>query len=146
MKKIYYPETLTDEYYKRTIKLSPEIILTGYNEGLIEKSYQESRTELKNNYLQTFICDEWLDHFCFQDCYSRYEAPIERIHEFVETYFQQTIPLGCLLIAIKHRKEKHTTDAEGRIVSLIMRKGIYDSCVMITDYIRNQEATNEIIY
>ena len=146
MKKIYYPETLTDEYYKRTIKLNPEIILTGYNEGLIEESYQESRAELKNNYHQTFICDEWLDHFCFQDCYSRYEAPIERIHEFVETYFQQTIPLGCLLIAIKHRKEKHRTDPEGRIVSLIIRKSIYDFCVMMTDYIRKQEVTNEIIY
>ena len=71
------------------------------------------------------MCDFWLDGFCWQDNRSYYHVPDIRILELIEKYYKEEIPLGCLIIAVKHRKERHVMSKDNDGFDLIFKKKAY---------------------
>ncbi len=122
MNKIYIPQNINSDYYKGTIKDNPEIIPDGFYLGPQDDEYLKNRDELLNNFEYTFLCDEWLDFFCFQTSFTKNKVPIKKILEQIKKYYGNDIPLGYLMIAIKHRAERHTVDANGKILELYIEK------------------------
>jgi len=127
MNKIQIPEYINSEYYKHTINFNPEIIPDGfYMDPKKNDEYLKDREELINNYELTFYCDEWLNIFCFQTPNTHNKVPIKKIPDHIKKYYGKDIPLGHLMLAIKHRKERHTLDPNGKILSLYIDKKAYD--------------------
>jgi len=122
MQKIHYPKWLSINYYENTIKYNRNVTLDGFYKGTKNEAYKKSREELRNNYELTYVCDYWLDGFCWQDCYSFYHVPDTRILKLIEKYYEETIPLGCFIIAVKHRGEKHVMSTDGLGFDLIIKK------------------------
>jgi len=121
MNKIIYPDNLNDEY-EETIRLNPDVILNGFYKGTKNEVYEKNREELRNNYKLTFTCDEWLDIFCWQDNHSFYHVPDTTVLRLIEKYYDETIPLGCFIIAVKHRDEIHVMSPDGSGFDLIFKK------------------------
>ncbi len=84
--------------------------------------YEKSRVGLGSSYKLIYLCDYWLDGYCWQDNYSFYHVPDTRVLGLIEKYYNTTIPLGCLAIAVKHRNEKHYMAPKGKGFDLIFRK------------------------
>ena len=131
MNKICFPENLSTVYYSNTINDNPEIIPDGFYLGPHNNDYTKNRDGLVNNYELTFHCDEWLDFFCFQTPYTYNKVPIKKILEHINKYYGKDIPLGHLMTAIKHRRERHTTDINGKILELYLDKESYTGYLKI---------------
>ena len=121
MNKIIYPDNLNDEY-EETIRLNPDVILNGFYYGSHNEAYKQSRVGLSNSCKQIYTCDYWLDGYCWQDNHSFYHVPDTQILKLIEKYYDETIPLGCFIIAVKHRDEKHVMSPDGSGFDLIIKK------------------------
>lgn len=122
MNTIPFPNNLKNEFYDVTIFENPNIVLDGFYFGPFNKKYKQSRKELNNSLNLIFICDYWLDGHYFHDDRSYYHVPDTRVLGMIEKYYDITIPLGCLAIAVKHRKEVHAMAPDGNGFDLIFNK------------------------
>ncbi len=91
----------------------------------LNKKYKQSRVELLNNLKLIYTCDYWLDGYYFHDNRSYFHVPDTRVLELIEKYYDTTIPMGCLAIAVKHRKEVHAMAPDGNGFDLIFNKKAY---------------------
>ncbi len=133
MNTIPFPNNLKNEFYDVTIFENPNIVLDGYYFGPFNKKYKQSRKELNNSLKLIFICDYWLDGHYFHDDRSNYHLPDTRVLEMIEKYYDITIPLGCLAIAVKHRKEVHAMAPDGNGFDLIFNKKAYFKYLELND-------------
>lgn len=129
---VAFPNNLNNEYLY-TIENNPNITLDGYYYGKQNKKYKKSRKELRNNYQKIYLCDFWLDGFCWQDTKSFYRVPDTRVLSLIEKYYDEDIPLGCLIIAVKHRKEKHIMNMDNNGFDLIFKKKAFFEYLEIYD-------------
>jgi len=111
MDEINIPRDINEDYYKKTIADNAE--------------YYQYDQELQKNYELTFLCDEWLDIFCFQTPKTRNKVSVSVIKNHIEKYFGKEIPSNCLMLAIKHRNERHTEDTSGNVLKLFMDEKAY---------------------
>ena len=125
MNSIIYPDKLDTKFYEKTILANPNVILDGFYYGPLDKAYEESRVELINSYKFTYTCDYWLDGYYWHDNRSYFHVPDTRVLELIEKYYDITIPLGCLAIAVKHRKEVHAMAPDGNGFDLIFNKAAF---------------------
>ena len=122
MNKIYYPKWLSIEYYDATIENNENVILDGFYYGPHNKAFKKSRVELGSSYKLIYTCDYWLDGYCWQDNHSFYKVPDTTGLRLIEKYYDITIPLGCLIIAVTHRGEKHIMGPDGNGFDIIFKK------------------------
>lgn len=122
MKVIPYPNNLKNKFYDVTIYENPNIVLDGFYYGPFDKTYEESRVELVNNYKLTYTCDYWLDGYYWHDDRSYYHIPDTIVLGLIEKYYDITIPMGCLAIAVKNRKEVHAMAPDGNGFDLLFNK------------------------
>ena len=125
MQTIYYPEWLSIDYYENTIKYNPNVTLDGFCIGPQDEIYKNCREELRNNYQHTYMCDYWLDGYCWNDYNSTYHVPDTGILRQIEKKYDTRIPLGCLIIAVKHRDEEHIMSPDNTGFDLIVNKNAY---------------------
>ena len=127
-----FPDNLNKEYLE-TLESYPNVILNGYYFGKKNKMYRQSRKALADSYRKIYMCDFWLDGFCWQDKKSFYRVPDTRVLDLIEKYYEQEIPLGCLIIAVKHRKERHVMSKDNEGFDLIFKKKAYFDYVELYD-------------
>jgi hypothetical protein len=125
MNTIPYPNNLDEKFYEKTIQMNPNIILDGFYFGPFDKKYEQSRADLTNSYKLIFVCDYWLDGHYYHDNRSYFHVPDKRVLELIEKYYDITIPMGCLAIAVKHRDEMHVMAPDGNGFDLIFNKAAY---------------------
>ena len=125
MNTIPYPDKLDEKFYERTILANPNIVLDGFYFGPLDKKYEQSRADLTNSYKLIFVCDYWLDAHYYHDNHSYFHVPDKRVLEFIEKYYDITIPMGCLAIAVKHRDEMHLMAPDGNGFDLIFNKAAF---------------------
>ena len=125
MNTIPYPDKLDEKFYERTIRANPNIVLDGFYFGPFDKKYEQSRADLTNSYKLIFVCDYWLDGHYYHDNRSYFHVPDKRVLELIEKYYDITIPMGCLAIAVKHRDEMHVMAPDGNGFDLIFNKAAY---------------------
>ena len=130
---IFYPDNLDDKFYEKTIRLYQNIILDGFYYGRHNADYKKSRVELSSNYKLIYMCDDWLDSFCWQDYYSFYRVPDKRILGLIEKYYDTPIPFGCLAIAVKHRNEKIYMAEDLKGFDLIFKKKAFGDYLELHD-------------
>ena len=121
MNSIIFPDNLNEEY-EETIRLNPDVILNGFYYGPRDKAYLKSREELKNSCELIYICDYWLDGYCWNDYNSTYHVHDTSILQQIEKKYDSRIPLGCLIIAVKHRDEEHVMAPNNMGFDLIVNK------------------------
>ena len=125
MHTIPFPNNLDNEFYDVTIYENPNIVLDGFYYGRFNKKYKKSRKELLNNLKLIYTCDYWLDGHYFHDKWSDFHVPDTRVLELIEKYYDSSIPMGCLAIAVKHRKEIHAMAPDGKGFDLLFNKKAY---------------------
>jgi hypothetical protein len=125
MNTIPYPNNLDEKFYERTILANPNIVLDGFYFGPLDKKYEQSRADLTNSYKLIFVCDYWLDAHYYHDKRSYFHVPDKRVLELIEKYYDITIPMGCLAIAVKHRDEMHVMAPDGNGFDLIFNKAAF---------------------
>jgi len=133
MNTIPYPDNLKNEFYDVTIYENPNIVLDGFYFGRFNKIYKQSRAELLNNLKLIYTCDYWLDGHYFHDHRSYYHVPDTKVLGLIEKYYNITIPMGCLAIAVKHRKEIHEMAPDGNGFDLIFNKKAYFNYLELND-------------
>ena len=125
MNKIIFPDNLNVEY-EETIRLNPDVIFNGFYYGPHDEAYKQGRMKLSNSSELIYTCDYWLDGYCWQDNNSFYHVRDTIIlHHIHKKYNQFCIPLGCLIIAVKHRKEDHIMSSDSKGFDLIVNKKAY---------------------
>ena len=123
MNPIIYPAKLDSKYYEKTILANPNVVLDDFYYGPFDKAYEESRVELINSYKLTYTCDYWLDGYYWHDNYSFYHVADTNVLRLVEKKYEEfSIPLGCLIIAVKHRDEMHVMSPDGKGFDLLFNK------------------------
>ncbi|HCY75501.1 MAG TPA: hypothetical protein DHV28_06230 [Ignavibacteriales bacterium] len=125
MNTIPYPDKLDEKFYERTIQANPNIVLDGFYFGPFDRKYEQSRADLTNSYKLIFVCDYWLDAHYYHDNRSYFHVPDKRVLELIEKYYDITIPMGCLAIAVKHRDEMHVMAPDGNGFDLIFNKAAF---------------------
>jgi len=125
MVKIYYPKNLDTKFYDKTIKSNPDVTVDGFYFGEYDNSYDQKRIELINNYQLTYLCDYWLDGFCWQDNNSFFRVNDATVLRLIEKYYDRSIPFGCFTIAVKHRDEIHYMGPTGDGFDLMFKKKAY---------------------
>jgi hypothetical protein len=125
MNTIPYPDNLDEKFYERTIQANPNIVLDRFYFGPFNKKYEQSRADLTNSYKLIFVCDYWLDAHYYHDNHSYFHVPDKRVLELIEKYYDITIPMGCLAIAVKHRDEMHVMAPDGNGFDLIFNKAAF---------------------
>lgn len=133
MNTIIYPDNLDKEFYDVTIYENPNIVLDGFYYGSFNKKFKQSRVELLNNLKLIYTCDYWLDGHYFHDNRSYFHVPDTRVLELIENYYNTAIPIGCLAIAVKHRKEVHAMAPDGNGFDLIFNKKAYFNYLELND-------------
>jgi hypothetical protein len=123
MNSIIYPDKLDTKFYEKTILANPNVILDGFYYGPFDKTYEESRVELVNSYKFIYTCDYWLDGYYWHDDRSYFHVADTNVLRLVEKkYGEFSIPLGCLIIAVKHRDEMHVMSPDGMGFDLLFNK------------------------
>ncbi len=130
---ISYPNNLDKEFYDVTIYENPNIVLDGFYYGPFNKKYKKSRNELNNSLKLIYTCDYWLDGYYWHDARSYYHVPDVRVLDLIEKYYNVSIPMGCLAIAVKHRKEIHDMAPDGNGFDLIFNKKAYFNYLELND-------------
>ena len=123
MNTIIYPNKLDSKFYEKTILANPNVILDGFYYGPFDKAYQKSRTDLINSYKLTYTCDYWLDGYYWHDDRSFFHVADTNVLRLIEKKYDEfCIPLGCLIIAVKHRDEVHVMGDNGMGFDLLFNK------------------------
>lgn len=133
MNTIPFPNNLDEKFYEKTILANPNIVLDGFYSGPFDKAYKQSRVELVNSYNLIYTCDYWVDGHYFHDNRSYYHVPDITVLKLIEKYYDITIPMGCLAIAVKHRKEVHAMAPDGNGFDLIFNKKAYFNYLELND-------------
>ncbi len=123
MNTIIYPDKLDTKFYEKTIRANPNVILDGFYYGRFDKAYMQSRLELVNSYKLTYTCDYWLDGYYWHDNRSYFHVADTNVLRLIEKKYDEfCIPLGCLIIAVKHRDEMHVMSPDGIGFDLLFNK------------------------
>ncbi len=123
MNTIIYPNKLDSKFYEKTILANPNVILDGFYYGPFDKAYQKSRTDLINSYKLTYTCDYWLDGYYWHDDRPFFHVADTNVLRLIEKKYDEfCIPLGCLIIAVKHRDEVHVMGDNGMGFDLLFNK------------------------
>ena len=126
MNKILYPDNLDDKFYEKTIQANPNVILEGFYNGRHNTEYEKSRVGLGSSYKLIYLCDYWLDGYCWQDNYSFYHVADTNVLRLIEKKYNEfCIPFGCLIIAVKFRNEMHVMSPDGKGFDLLFNKKAY---------------------
>lgn len=126
MDTISYPDELDNKYYLKTIKANKNVVLDGFCFGPYDELFKQGRLDLVNNFKLIYTCDNWLDIYYHSNKCSGYHVPDTLILTLIEKKYNEfCIPLGCLIIAVKFRRELHKMAPDGKGFDLIFNKKAY---------------------
>ena len=123
MNPIIYPAKLDSKFYEKTIQANPNVVLDGFYYGRFNTEYEEGRVGLVNSYKLIYTCDYWLDGYYWHDNHSFFHVADTNVLRLIEKRYNEfSIPLGCLIIAVKHRDEMHVMGDNGKGFDLLFNK------------------------